>query len=60
MTESDDEDVFDDDGEDEFDESDSETEDLVTTVCQVAIINDSDSVNNLIPIVRTNCSCTSA
>ena len=57
VTESDDEDVFGDDGEDEFDESASETNHLITTVSLVAIINASDSVNNLIPSVRTNC-CT--
>ena len=60
VTESDDEDVFGDEGEDEFDESASETDDLITTVSQAAIINESDSVNNLISSVRTNCSCTSA
>ena len=35
VTESDDEDIFGDEGEDEFDESASETDDLITTVSQV-------------------------
>ena len=60
VTESDGEDIFGDEVEDKFDESASEIDDLITTVYQVAIINESGSVNNLIPSVRTNCSCTSA